>query len=135
MMLCCLQNIKKHEILLLLSKGSLKAKNRYNLTPVISMLLCLQTHDKVMQLHPVQKLLSMESFKITSWQGPKYFTMEFHQVPEKPFLQHGNQYFLIRKKNIFVETICQVMNFDTNLIGCHFRCLLLQAYTEHQTQH
>ena len=38
---------KKHGIPLISLKGSLKAKNRSNLTPIIPILLCLQTQTKL----------------------------------------------------------------------------------------
>ena len=55
--------------------------------------------------------------------------MEFHQVSEKSYLQHGSQYILIQlKKHIFVERIYQLRNFDANFMGCYLSCLLLQTY-------
>ena len=36
---------------------------------------------------------------------------------------------LFGKKTFFVETVYQLMNFDTNLLSCHLSCLLLQTYT------
>ena len=32
---------------------------------------------------------------------------------------------LFGKKTFFVETVYQLMNFDTNLLSCHLSCLLL----------
>ena len=53
---------KRHEICLLSWIGPLKNKNRSNLTPIIPIILCLQTHGKVMYPHSEQKLLSNKSF-------------------------------------------------------------------------
>ena len=118
--LFCQQNIaKKHELLLLSSKGSLKVKINPN------QMLCLETHGKVMQLHSVKKHKKVIKERRHSRKGVQSFTMEFYQVSRKSYLQHRSQYFWSQlRKLIFVERIYQLGNFNTKFIGCHLSCLL-----------
>ena len=118
--LFCQQNIaKKHELLLLSSKGSLKVKLNPN------QMLCLETHGKVMQLHSVKKHKNVIKERHHSRNGVQSFKMEFYQVSRKSYLQHRSQYFWSQlRKLIFVERIYQLGNFNTKFIGCHLSCLL-----------
>ena len=62
-MLFCVQNIKNmKKVLLLSSKVSVKANNKSILTPFKPIMLCSQTHGKVMQLHSVQKHVPRKCF-------------------------------------------------------------------------
>ena len=127
-MLFCLYNMtKKHELLLLSSKGSLKVQLNPNQTHVC----CVCRHMAKLCTYILYKSISLRNVikeKHHSREGVQSFTMEFHQVSEKSYLQHTSQYLLIQlEKHIFVERIYQLRSFDTKFIGCHLSCLLLAS--------
>ena len=94
-MLFCLYNMtKKHELLLLSSKGSLKVQLNPNQTHVC----CVCKRMAKLCTYILYKSISLRNVikeKHHSREGVQSFTMEFHQVSEKSYLQHTSQYLLI----------------------------------------
>ena len=117
---------KKHEILLQSSKGSLKAKNRSNSlqsNPRCCVCrnmakLCSYILYKNISLRNLSKLPPGRVYQILQWSSIKHLKSHIS-------IMGINIFWLLERKNIFVEKIYQMMNFDTNSIGCHLSCLLL----------
>ena len=127
-MLFCLYNMtKKHELLLLSSKGLLKVK----LNPDQTHVCCVCRHMAKLCSYILYKSISVINVikeKHHSRKGAQSFTMEFHQVSEKSYLQYTSQYFLIQlEKHICVERIYQLRSFDTKFTNYHLSFLLLAS--------
>ena len=97
MLFCLLYITKKHELLLLSSKGSLKVKLNPN-QPVVC-----RNMTKLCS-YILRKSISLRNVineKHHSRKGVQSSTMEFYQVSEKSYFHHRSQYFLIQLKKIF----------------------------------
>ena len=82
--------------------------------------LCSYILYKNISLRNVSKLPHGMVYKTSQWRFIKYLKSHISNIGANIFL-------FIWKKNSLVERIYQLRNFDTNFIGCHLICLILQT--------